>query len=53
MYVGTDPSMVPFYEKFGFSPVYTVKDFFLDNYEAPIIENGIQLTDMIYLARNL
>lgn len=53
MYVGTDPSMVPFYEKFGFSPVYTVKDFFVDHYEAPIIENGIQLTDMIYLARNL
>ena len=27
--------------------------FFVDHYEKPIYENGIQLTDMIYLKKNL
>lgn len=53
MYVGTDASMIPFYEKFGFTPEYTVENFFVDHYDAPIIENGVQLRDMIYLSQTL
>ena len=46
---GDSPLTIPFYEKCGFVKHHVVKDFFLDNYDHPIIEDGIQLIDMIYL----
>ncbi|MCM1507445.1 MAG: GNAT family N-acetyltransferase [Ruminococcus flavefaciens] len=53
--VGTDdsPLTVPFYEKCGFRKSYTVKNFFTENYNHPIFECGVLLTDMIYLEKSL
>ena len=41
------------YEKLGFVRVGCIKNFFRDNYNHPIIENGVQLVDMIILQRRL
>ena len=53
MYVGTGESDVTlgFYRSCGFSFSHRVKNFFLENYDHPIFEGGIQLCDMIYLRR--
>ncbi len=53
MYVGTDRSMVPFYEKFGFHTDYVEPNFFIDNYENPIVVDGVRLCDMQYLSMEL
>lgn len=50
---GDSPLTVPFYEKCGYSRAYTVKNFFIDNYDHPIIECGVQLVDMIYFEKEL
>jgi len=42
-----------FYEKNGFIKYATRKDFFIENYPEPIIENGIRLRDMILLKHEL
>ncbi len=46
---GDSPMTVPFYEKCGFVRHHVVKDFFTENYDHPIIECGVLLTDMVYL----
>lgn len=53
--VGTGDSRltVPFYENCGFRKSYCIKDFFVNNYENPIYEDGIRLKDMVYLEKNL
>ncbi len=55
MYVGTgnDSNTLDFYKQCGFVNSHIVANFFVDHYEKPIYENGIQLTDMIYLKKNL
>ncbi len=50
---GDSPLTIPFYEKCGFIRSHSIKDFFIDNYDHPIYECGIQLVDMIYLQRKL
>lgn len=50
---GDSPLTIPFYEKCGFIRSHTLKNFFIDNYEQPIYECGVRLTDMIYLQRKL
>ena len=50
---GDSPSTIPFYEKCGFTRSHIVKDFFIDNYDHPIIECGKQLIYMVYLQRPL
>lgn len=50
---GAGTSLVKFYENFGFGISHTVKDFFKDNYDHPIIEEGIILCDMVYLKKEL
>ena len=50
---GDSPATVPFYEACGFRRSHVVKDFFVRNYDHPIIECGVRLTDMVYLRRNL
>ena len=53
--VGTGDSRltVPFYENCGFRRSYCIKDFFVNNYENPIYEDGIRLKDMVYLEKKL
>lgn len=51
MIVGTTNSA--FYEKFGFQYSHTIDNFFIKNYEKPVIENGIQCKDLIYLKKDL
>ena len=55
LYVGTGdcPAIRRFYERCGFAPSHRVKNFFLDNYDHPIYEEGQQLTDMVYLKKDL
>ena len=55
LYVGTgdSPMTLNFYEKCGFKRSHVVKNFFVDNYDQPMYENGKQLVDMIYLKRRL
>lgn len=48
---GDSPLTVPFYQKCGFAEHHRVKNFFTDNYDHPIFEAGVQLRDMVYLAR--
>ena len=50
---GDSPMTIPFYEKCGFVRHHVVKDFFIENYDHPIIEAGVQLKDMVYLRREL
>ena len=50
---GDSPLTVPFYEKCGFVLSHRISNFFTDNYEHPIIEAGVRLTDMVYLKKEL
>lgn len=50
---GDSPLSIPFYEQCGFRRSHVLKNFFTDNYDHPIIENGKQLIDMVYLRRQL
>jgi len=49
--VGTGDSsrILSFYKNCGFVYSHTVKDFFVDNYDHKMFEDGKQLIDMIYL----
>ena len=55
LYVGTGdcPGILKFYKKCGFFKSHVVKNFFTDNYDHPMYEDGIQLVDMVYLKREL
>lgn len=50
---GDGTQTVRFYEKCGFVKSHWIKNFFLDYYDHPIFEDGIQLKDMIYLRKNI
>ena len=50
---GDSPLTIPFYEKCGFTRSRKVRNFFTENYDHPIYEGGVMLTDMIYLQREL
>ncbi|SKC92328.1 GNAT family N-acetyltransferase [Maledivibacter halophilus] len=54
MFVGTgdSPLTIPFYEHCGFKISHKTKNFFIDNYDKPIFENGVQLIDMVYLRKD-
>lgn len=55
MLVGTGdvPSIMSFYKSCGFEKSHFIKNFFTDNYNHPMFEDGIQLVDMVYLKRKL
>lgn len=55
MLVGTgeSPRTLNFYRRCGFSYSHRLKDFFINNYRHPIVEDGVVLTDMIYLKKAL
>lgn len=48
---GDSPLTIPFYEACGFTRSHVVRKFFLDHYDHPIFEGGVQLVDMVYLRR--
>ena len=50
---GDSPLTVPFYEKNGFRKCGVIKNFFIDNYDHPIYEAGVQLCDMICFEKEL
>lgn len=49
---GDSQNAASFYLSCGFMESHRVKNFFIDNYDHPIIENGQQLIDMVYYKRN-
>ena len=53
--LGTGDSLltVPFYEKCGFRKCGVIRNFFIDNYDHPIYEAGVQLCDMICFEKEL
>lgn len=55
MLVGTGetPRILSFYESCGFERSNFIKNFFIDNYNHPMFEDGIQLIDMVYLKKKL
>lgn len=55
MYVGTGncAKSIGFYEKCGFANSHILANFFTDNYREPIYEDGVLLTDMVYLKKSL
>lgn len=55
MLVGTGetPKILSFYKSCGFEQSHRIKNFFTDNYDHPMFEDGIHLTDMIYLKKKL
>lgn len=50
---GETPSTVSFYRHCGFTYSHRVPDFFTNNYDHPIVEDGILLKDMVYLRKAL
>lgn len=50
---GDSPLTVPFYEACGFERSHSIKNFFIDHYDYPIFECGIQLVDMVYFRKHL
>ena len=56
MEVGTGNSSVgniKFYERNGFSITHTIENFFIDNYDEPIFEDGVQCKHMVMLKKTL
>jgi GNAT superfamily N-acetyltransferase len=55
MLVGTGeiPTILSFYEGCGFEKSHRIKNFFTDNYDHPMFEEGVQLIDMVYLKKDL
>ncbi|MCL2034065.1 MAG: GNAT family N-acetyltransferase [Oscillospiraceae bacterium] len=55
MIVGTGeaPSIIRFYEKNGFCLSHRIHNFFTDNYDHVMFEDGVQLVDMVYLKKEL
>lgn len=50
---GDVPSSVGFYKSCGFEYSHRIEDFFTNNYDHQIIEEGVLLKDMVYLKRTL
>jgi ribosomal protein S18 acetylase RimI-like enzyme len=46
---GDNKRIISYYKKVGFDYSHTIKNFFVDNYDHEIFEDGKQLIDMIYL----
>lgn len=55
MFVGTGevPSILSFYESCGFEISHRITNFFTDNYDHPMFEEGVQLIDMVHLKKEL
>lgn len=49
---GDSPLTIPFYRSCGFKEVGRIADFFINNYDHPIIEAGVLLKDMVVMERD-
>jgi len=50
---GENEKILSFYKNLGFTYSHTIKDFFIDNYDHEMFEDGVQLRDMVYLKMEL
>ena len=50
---GESPLTLPFYQKCGFVYSHRIKNFLLDHYYHTILEEGVLLTDMVYLRKKI
>ena len=50
---GDVQKILGFYEKSGFTISHRLENYFTEHYKEPIIEDGVQLKDKIYLKRTL
>ena len=50
---GDTPKSKRFYERNGFTLSHKIENFFTDNYDHLMFEDGVQLVDMIYLKKEL
>ncbi len=50
---GDSPATIPFYRRCGFTERFRIPNFFTDNYDHPILDGGVLLTDMVCLERPL
>ena len=50
---GDVPGILRFYEGCGFERSHVVENFFVDNYDHPMYEDGHQLVNMVYLKKRL
>lgn len=50
---GEVPSTMLFYQSCGYEVSHRIPDFFILNYDEPIVEDGIQLKDMVYLKKKV
>lgn len=50
---GDVPCTIGFYKSCGFEYSHRIENFFTDNYDHPIVEEGVLLKDMIYLKQSL
>lgn len=50
---GDSPLTIPFYERCGFVRSGVIPGFFTKNYDHPIVEEGVLLTDMVLLEREI
>lgn len=48
---GETPSVLRFYARCGYRYSHRIPDFFTDNYDHPIVEEGVLLKDMLYLMK--
>ena len=55
MIVGTgdSPITIPFYEHCGFTVSHRIENYMLEHCSNPVIENGVQIFDMVYLTKML
>jgi len=56
LFIGTGNSSIfqfVLYQKMGFEVDHLKKNFFVENYEEPIVENGIACRHMVMLVKNL
>lgn len=50
---GDSPLTIPFYTKLGFKRYEIIENYFLENYNHEIIENGVLLKDLIILKKKI